>query len=48
MGGYARELSFVYEDGMLTENEERLADKLVEQKYSKPGWNMGREFIHVD
>jgi lipoate---protein ligase len=48
MEGYARELSFVYEDGMLTEQEEELVDKLVEKKYSKHGWNMGREFIHIE
>ena len=46
--GYAKALSFEYEDGMLTEAEEVLVDRLVEQKYSNPEWNLDRKFIHVD
>ena len=48
MEGYGKAMSFEYEDGMLTEKEEMLTDKLVQLKYSRPEWNTGREFIHVD
>jgi hypothetical protein len=33
---------------MLTEKEEDLVDKLCKEKYTKHGWNMGREFIHIE
>lgn len=46
--GYAKVLSFDYGDGMLTENEEKWTDRLCQEKYTKQGWNRGREFIHLE
>jgi lipoate-protein ligase A len=48
MEGYAKELSFTYREGRLSEQEERLVDRLHSEKYTKEGWNMGREFIHLE
>ncbi len=48
MDGYAKELSFVYSEGGLSEREKALVDRLHREKYTKPGWNLGREFIHLE
>ena len=48
MDGYAKELSFSYKEGKLSEHENMLVERLYREKYTKHGWNMGREFIHVD
>jgi lipoate-protein ligase A len=48
MDGYAKELSFTYREGVLTEREERLVERLHGEKYTRPEWNMGRTFIHLD
>jgi lipoate-protein ligase A len=45
--GYSSKLGFSYNErqGALTSEERRLLGRLYSEKYSKSGWNMGREFI---
>lgn len=46
--GYGKELSFTYKEGILSEHEQKLVERLHKDKYTKHGWNMGREFIHLE
>lgn len=45
--GYAKELGFEYQEGKFTKEEEMLIKELHTKKYTRPEWNLGREFIHI-
>ncbi len=46
--GYSTFYGFKTVPGKLTEDEESLAKRLYEGKYSKQEWNMGSELIHIE
>jgi lipoate---protein ligase len=46
--GYADSLEFEYEEGGLTNSETKLLNKLYDNKFSLPKWNLGREMIEVN
>ncbi|WP_054843706.1 hypothetical protein [Vulcanisaeta souniana] len=46
--GYSEYLGFEYYRDELTERELRLAEYLYYNKYNRPEWVFGREFISVE
>lgn len=43
--GYADAFKFEYEEGTLTEDEEKLAKELYESRYNRENWVYGRRVI---